>query len=307
MSAPAASTVANERIRVSRSPGSKVPTIPRILLAACVALACSFARAEGPPPVTPPSPRPTLHVVATAHLDTQWLWTIQDTINECVPATLRDNFALFKRYPDYVFNFEGSFRYRLAKEYYPKDYARLVEYARAGRWHVSGSSIDAGDVNIPAPESLIRHVLLANRYYRQELGQESTDIFLPDCFGFGWALPTVAAHCGLKGFSTQKLTWGSSVGIPFDVGAWEGVDGSTIVAALNPGDYVAKIREDLSANADWLARVTKTGEACGAPVGYHYYGTGDRGGAPDAESVGWLEKSIQNGASGKGPLRARFF
>lgn len=295
--------MANDRIHVRRSIGrNPSPSVRRDVLVAAFLLACCAAVADAaPPPAGPPAeaPRPTLHVVSTAHLDTQWLWTIQDSITECVPATLRDNFELFKRYPDYVFNFEGSFRYRLAKEYYPKDYARLVGFARAGRWHASGSSIDAGDVNIPAPESLIRHVLLANRFYRRELGQESTDIFLPDCFGFGWALPTVAAHCGLKGFSTQKLTWGSSVGIPFDVGAWEGVDGSTIVAALDPGEYVAKIREDLSVNPDWLARATRTGETSGAPVGYRYYGTGDRGGAPDSDSVAWLAKSI----AGKGPLR----
>src|SRR5207249_1527935 len=63
-------------------------------------------------------PAGTLYTVATAHLDTQWLWTIQDTIRDYVPSTLRDNFARFEKYPDYVFNFEGAFRYMLAKEYY---------------------------------------------------------------------------------------------------------------------------------------------------------------------------------------------
>ena len=69
--------------------------------------------------------RPTLYVTATAHLDTQWLWTIQDTIEEYIPDTLRGNFALFDKFPNYTFSFEGSFRYMLAKEYYPQDYARL--------------------------------------------------------------------------------------------------------------------------------------------------------------------------------------
>ena len=55
----------------------------------------------------------------TAHLDTQWRWTIQNTINEYVPATFRDNFKLMDQYPDYVFSFEGAFNYMLLKEYYP--------------------------------------------------------------------------------------------------------------------------------------------------------------------------------------------
>ncbi len=246
-----------------------------------------------------PTEEPLLYVTATAHLDTQWLWTIQTTIDEYIPATLRDNFALFEKYPNYVFSFEGAFRYMLAREYYPEDYARLKEYVAQGRWRVCGSVVDAGDVNVPSPESLIRHILYGNNFFEREFGRRSCDIYLPDCFGFGYALPSVAAHCGLKGFSTQKLTWGSSVGIPFDIGVWEGVDGAAIVAALNPGDYVSKIRNDLSTDEEWLARINKVGGQSGAYVGYKYFGVGDRGGAPDDESVAWLEKAI----AGDGPIR----
>jgi alpha-mannosidase len=267
-------------------------------------------------PTTQEAPDRVLYVVATAHLDTQWLWTIQDTIDKFIPRTLHDNFALFEKYPNYVFSFEGAFRYRLMKEYYPEDYAKLKDYVAKGRWHVCGSSVDAGDVNTPSPESLIRHILYGNRFFQQEFGKTSCDIFLPDCFGFGYALPSVAAHCGLKGFSSQKLTWGGWVGIPFEkvaledadgkkrevsvgLGVWEGVDGSTLIVCLNPGDYVSKIREDLSQSKEWIARTDDIGGQTGAYVGYKYFGVGDEGGAPDDESVAWLEKSI----AGQGPVR----
>jgi alpha-mannosidase len=240
-----------------------------------------------------------LHVVGTAHLDTQWRWTIQTTINQYIPNTLRGNFPLFEKYPDYTFSFEGAFRYMLAKEYYPEDYARLKDYIAKGRWAVCGSSVDACDVNVPSPESLIRQVLYGNGFFQREFGKTSRDIFLPDCFGFGYALPSVAAHCGLMGFSSQKLTWGSSVGIPFDVGAWEGVDGSRVVAELNPDEYVSRIRSDLSADKRWSDTIEKQGRISGLSVGYKYFGVGDTGGAPDDESVAWLEKSIR----GSGPLK----
>lgn len=258
------------------------------------------AESAEPPTAEAVSASPkTLHVVATSHLDTQWLWTIQDTINEYIPLTLRDNFARFEKHPNYVFSFEGAFRYMLAREYYPEDYARLKHYIAAGRWHVCGSSVDACDVNIPSPESLIRQTLYGNGFFRHEFNQASCDIFLPDCFGFGYALPSVAAHCGLKGFSTQKLTWGSSIGIPFDIGIWEGVDGSTISAAVNPGAYVAELREDLSQSKKWLEAIDKLDKEAGLPLAYRYFGVGDTGGAPDDESVAWLEKSI----AGNGPIR----
>jgi alpha-mannosidase len=240
-----------------------------------------------------------LYVVGTAHLDTQWRWTIQKTITDYISATLIDNFALFEKYPDYVFTFEGAFRYQLMKEYYPAEYERLKQYVADGRWRVAGSWLDAVDVNVPSPESLIRHALCGNGYFDREFGKRSRDVYLPDCFGFGYALPSVAAHSGLLGFSTQKLTWGSFIEIPFDLGLWEGVDGSTLVAAINPGEYVGRIKGDLSADSAWVATVTRQGEESGVYKGFKYFGTGDTGGAPTDESVAWLEKSMKS----NGPLR----
>jgi alpha-mannosidase len=237
---------------------------------------------------------PTLYVVGTAHLDTQWRWTIQKTINDYIPSTLRDNFRLFEAHPDYVFSFEGAFRYQLMKEYYPEEYQRLKDYIAAGRWRVAGSWVDAVDTNIPSPESLIRQTLYGNGFFRREFGRTSRDVFLPDCFGFGYALPSAAAHCGLLGFSTQKLTWGSSVGVPFDIGMWQGVDGSALVAQLNPGAYVAQIRSNLAYDSTWIETITRQGRSSGLYAGYKYFGTGDIGGAPDSESVSWLEKAIRS-------------
>lgn len=240
-----------------------------------------------------------LYVVGTAHLDTQWRWTIQETIGDFIPATFADNFSLMDQYPDYVFSFEGAFRYMLLKEYYPEYFARLKGYVDRGQWRVAGSWVCAVDVNLPSFESLVRHVLYGNGYFERELGQSSRDVFLPDCFGFGYALPSIAAHCGLKSFSTQKLSWGSAYGVPFDIGLWEGVDGSTIIAAIRPGNYVTKIKSDLSSDSSWIAAVEREGDTSGLYAAYMYFGTGDTGGSPDSISIDWLEKSIHS----DGPIK----
>ena len=117
------------------------------------------------------------------------------------------NLKLLDKYPDYIFNFEGAVKYSWMKEYYPREYNMMKKYIRSGRWHISGASWDATDALVPSVESAIRNVLLGQDFYRNEFGVESTDIFLPDCFGFGWTLPAVASHCGLIGFSSQKLGW----------------------------------------------------------------------------------------------------
>ena len=238
------------------------------------------------------APKRRLGVVGTAHLDTQWRWTIKESINEYIPRTFLENEKLFKKFPNYVFSFEGSFRYQLLKEYYPEYYARLKQYIADGRWKVTGSWVDAVDVNIPSFESLVRNTLYGNGFYKQEFGKSSRDIFLPDCFGFGYALPSIAHHCGLRSFSTQKLSWGSSVERPFDIGLWRGVDGSTVIAAINPGSYGSQFRGDLSRDTAWLRKIDKQNEISGLPLGYAYFGTGDQGGSPDSLSVEWLEKSM---------------
>jgi len=237
-----------------------------------------------------------LYMVATAHLDTQWRWTIQDTINAYVPDTMRQNFALLEKYPGYVFSFEGAFRYQLMKEYYPAEYARVQEYAREGRWKVAGSWVDAVDTHVPSPESLIRQALYGNGFFRRELGQTSRDVFLPDCFGFGYALPSVAAHTGLFAFSTQKLTWGSFIKMPFDIGLWEGIDGSSLIASINPGDYVSVIKRDPALDATVYATQDLQAQRSGLPIAFRYYGTGDVGGGPTEGSVRLLQASLSEHA-----------
>lgn len=259
---------------------------------------------------------PTLYVVGYAHLDTQWQWEYPQSIDEFLPRTMHDNFALFAKYPHYVFNFSGANRYRLMKEYYPDDYKKLQQFAREGRWFASGSSMEEGDVNSPSAESIIRQILYGTHFFRRELGRTSAEYMLPDCFGFPASLPTILAHMGIRGFSTQKLTWGSSApvggqdspertprGTPFNVGVWEGPDGQSVIAAFNPGSYGGEVRCDLSMSdpankarnyIDWPARVARNGEVSGVFTDYHYYGTGDVGGAPTEASVAMVEKIVTN-------------
>jgi alpha-mannosidase len=68
---------------------------------------------------------PTLYVVGYAHLDTEWRWEYPQVIQEYLAKTLLNNFALIEKYPHYIFNFSGAYRYKLFKEYYPANYEKL--------------------------------------------------------------------------------------------------------------------------------------------------------------------------------------
>jgi alpha-mannosidase len=319
------------------------------------------------------SKQPTLYVVGYAHLDTEWRWEYPQVINEYIRKTMEDNFVLIDRYPHYIFNFSGANRYRFMKEYFPSDYARLKKYVDEGRWFPAGSSMEEGDVNAPSAEAIIRQILYGNNWFRKEFGEASAEYMLPDCFGFPASLPTILAHSGVKGFSTQKLVWGSSAprggpeslektpqGTPFNVGVWVGPDGESVLAGLNPGSYDGGIETDLSKplpplphdaalqdiqkklqavrakldqeqgsghasdtkdieesvrlrdelnaftrvdqdrvqaqhQADWAGRVELNGKVSGVFTDYHYYGTGDIGGAPREKDVARLEAIVTQG------------
>ncbi len=272
---------------------------------------------------------PTLYVVGYAHLDTEWRWEYPQTIGEYLPKTMRNNFAFFEKYPNYIFNFTGANRYRLMKEYYPGDFERLKKYVADGRWFPAGSSMEEGDVNSPNAESIIRQILYGNNWFRKEFGIASEEYMLPDCFGFPASLPSILSHAGIKGFSTQKLSsaWQPAphvggpdspqqtpVGIPFNVGLWEGPDGQTVIAALNPLSYGSQVTYDISKSPpaptptpvvasgapmsnqsrgrpqeDWVKRIRINGDLTGVFTDYHYVGTGDVGGSPNENSVRLME------------------
>lgn len=224
----------------------------------------------------------TAYMVCNAHLDSQWNWDVRTTINEYLPRTLFQNIYLMQRYPLYRFSFEGGIKYAWMKEYYPCGFEILKQYVDSGQWHIAGASWDATDTNIPSPESFFRNILLGQEFYKKEFGLKSTDIFLPDCFGFSYTLPTIAAHCGLIGMSTQKLNWRSNAYYehpyhnknPFSWGIWKGIDGSSIMAAFDTGGYNAELPENVQYNKRLITRAKQGFEnTC-----FRYYSGGDKSG-----------------------------
>ncbi len=100
-----------------------------VLLVMCLAAAGAARSQTAKKPLAPDlTKQPTLYVVGYAHLDTEWRWEYPQVIQEYLTKTMRNNFALYEKYPHYIFNFTGANRYLMMKEYYPADYNRLKHY-----------------------------------------------------------------------------------------------------------------------------------------------------------------------------------
>ena len=232
-----------------------------------------------------------VHTIATAHLDTIWNWDFERTVKNYIPQTLNWNFHLIDKHPEYVFNFEGAYRYELMEEYYPEQFKKLKDYVANGNWYPCGAGWENGDVNVPSPEALFRNFLLGNNYFEEKFGIRSRDVFLPDCFGFGYALPSIANHSNLYGFTTQKLAWGSTYGQPFDIGKWYGPDGKYIIASIKMHNYVATLWNLRKNKA--VAEKLKENEPYGINATEIFHGLGDRGGGPLPISVRNVCKGIK--------------
>lgn len=262
-----------------------------------------------PNPTSGQADQKTLFFISNSHLDTQWNWDVKTTINEYVRNTMEQNFTRLDKYPNLTFNFEGAIRYMWMKEYYPEQYAKLKTYVQNGRWHISGCAVDANDVMVPSAESIMRNWLYANQFFKKEFGvRGGYDVMLPDCFGFSYALPSLARHCGFKGFHTAKLAWGSA---EYDqlppFGIWQGVDGSQIYAVYKPGAYDnhEQYNKNMANDSEMAAITANNYNKYGVAAEIRYVGPrSDRGGAlqDNASSSGentpyWLNLSAQtNGA-----------
>ncbi len=254
--------------------------------------------------------------VSNAHLDTQWNWTIVDTIRDCIKNTMDYNFPLFRKYPFYEFNFEGAFRYKLMQEYYPAKYKQVKKYVKEGRWHPVGAAWDAMDVNVPSGEALMRQILIGNNWFEQEFGVISKDIFLPDCFGFRASLPSIEAHMGLMGFSTQKLAWGAGAPLlapdgrvlppvpnselpRLDLGRWIGPDGKGVFVSLQGGNYTYNFdnhndERPIQTRREIAEAIAHNEKYSGVARRMMYYGTGDYGGAPSDGSARLLQAAADS-------------
>ncbi len=272
---------------------------------ACLLLSCvpAFSQADSK----------TLLFISDSHLDTQWNWDVVATIDQYVKNTLNENLALLDKYPNFRFNFEGAIRYKWMKEYYPTQYARLQKYIDAGRWNVSGCAVDANDVMVSSAESIMRNWLYGSVFYKTEFGvRGGHDIMLPDCFGFPYTLPSLAAHCGMTGFHSAKLAWGSAIyGSLPPFGIWQGVDGSQIYAIYKPHPYDAheEYNKDMANDADMERIISENYNKYGVATEIRYVGPrSDRGGALKDQSGSsgentpyWLNRSVTS----DGPVKVK--
>ena len=141
----------------------------------------------------------TVTAVGHAHIDTAWLWPLRETIRKCA-RTFATALDYIERYPGYVFLCSQPQQYAWMKAYYPEIWEGIRKAVRRGRWEPSGSMWVEPDCNLASGEALVRQLLHGKRFFLEEFGIETRDVWLPDVFGYSGALPQLLVKAGVPFF-----------------------------------------------------------------------------------------------------------
>lgn len=167
--------------------------------------------------------------VGHAHIDTAWLWPLRETRRK-VARTFSTALRLMDEYPEYVFLASQPQQYAWLQEDHPTLFEGIRRRVAEGRWEVVGAMWVEADCNLPSGESLVRQLVHGKRYFREQFGVDSREVWLPDVFGYCAQLPQIMRRAGVERFLTQKLSWNDTNRPPHSTFWWEGLDGSAVLA-----------------------------------------------------------------------------
>ena len=128
--------------------------------------------------------------VGHTHIDVAWLWRLKHTREKCA-RSFSTVLRLMERYPEYIFLQTQPQLYEYVKNDYPELYQSIKEKVADGSWEVDGGMWLEADCNIPSGESLVRQILVGSRFIKEEFNKDVEYLWLPDVFGYSWALPQI--------------------------------------------------------------------------------------------------------------------
>lgn len=170
----------------------------------------------------------TVTAIGHTHIDVAWLWRLKHT-REKSARSFSTVLRLMEKYPEYVFLQTQPQLYEYIKQDYPEIYKQIKEKVVEGKWEIDGAMWLESDANIPSGESLVRQILFGSRFIKEEFNEDIHYLWLPDVFGYSWALPQILKKSGIDMFMTTKISWNQFNRMPNDTFKWRGIDGSEVL------------------------------------------------------------------------------
>lgn len=170
----------------------------------------------------------SVHCVGHTHIDVAWLWRLKHT-HEKASRSFSTALRMMEMFPEYIFLQTQPQIYQYIKEDFPEIYEEIKRRVAQGRWEVDGGMWVEADCNLTSGESLTRQLLIGSRFIKEEFGKDVEYLWLPDVFGYSWALPQILKKSGIDMFMTTKISWNQYNRMPHDTFHWKGMDGSEVL------------------------------------------------------------------------------
>ena len=166
--------------------------------------------------------------VGHTHIDMAWLWRLKHT-HEKASRSFSTVLRMMEMFPEYIFLQTQPQLYEYIKEDFPEIYEEIKKRVKEGRWEVDGGMWVEADCNLTSGESLTRQILIGSKFIKDEFGKDVEYLWLPDVFGYSWALPQILKKSGIDMFMTTKISWNQYNRMPHDTFKWKGIDGSEVL------------------------------------------------------------------------------
>ena len=221
-----------------------------------------------------------IYAVGHAHIDSAWLWPLRETVRK-VARTAANVVSLMDDHTELIFGMSQAQQLAWIKEHRPEVYERVREKVAAKRFVPIGGMWVEADTNMPGGEALARQFSHGKRFFLDEFGVETEEVWLPDSFGYTAALPQLIALSGSRWFLSQKMSWNETNKFPHHTFWWEGLDGTRVFTHFPPVDtYNVEFTGKQLAHT--VRNFTEKGRATRslAPFGF-----GDGGGGPTRDML----------------------
>ncbi len=212
-----------------------------------------------------------VYLIAHAHIDMNWLWPWEDTVN-----TIRDTFStmvnLMSKYNDFHFSQSQAITYKVVEDNFPELFERIRQYVKRGNWDITASMWVEADLNMAGTEALLRQFLYARRYINEKFGVKPKICWEPDTFGHIWTLPQILRKFGIKYYYFMRCSKG------YPLFWWEGPDGSRVLAFTSVYHNVVTPKNIVDVAIDFYERY-------GLKTSMFVYGAGNHGGGATIEDI----------------------
>ncbi|AXK36214.1 alpha-mannosidase [Streptomyces armeniacus] len=226
-----------------------------------------------------------ISAVGHAHIDSAWLWPLRETVRK-VARTASNMVSLMDDHPEFVFAMSQAQQLAWIKEHRPEVYARVKKKVADGQFVPVGGMWVESDTNMVGGEAMARQFLYGKKFFLDEFGVDTKEVWLPDTFGYTAAMPQIVSLAGAKWFLTQKISWSQTNEFPHHTFWWEGIDGTRVFTHFPPVDtYNSELSGAEMAHAARNYREKGAGSRSLAPFGH-----GDGGGGTTREMLARAER-----------------